>query len=378
MRALAKKTLQGNASGNCGSQLVISHGLLGSSTNWMTVARHLGKQELLRPRLKEIHMLDMRNHGESPHFDVHTNAAMSSDIELFILQQQQQWKAEAGDRHEDEDEAGIVLMGHSMGGFAVMGSMLRRANEGALLLQSGIEGLKRRCERGDYYGWVDAQGNAEEMRTVNRLMDLPELQHLHDTLYDCGGVRIRTPRVKAAIIVDIAPSTTLGTRKQYGQSPDEALSAMMAVDLSRVHTLSDGNVELERAGVASKAMRDFLLTNLRVNSQSKTAQWRCNLPVLHSDYELIALGVRDWFLSAEEAGGSRGECEMVAPIKSSLPTLFVFGKDSPYNTTEDRRLIPRFFSNVEEVEVEGSGHFVHYEKMQEFVNIITPFLARYL
>ncbi|EAN79338.1 Alpha/beta hydrolase family, putative [Trypanosoma equiperdum] len=375
MKTLAKKTLQGGVSGKCGSQIIIAHGLLGNSTNWMSVGRRLAAHDGVRGRLEEIHMLDMRNHGESPHFNAHTNATMASDIEHFVLQQQRQWQSRAG----AEGDGGIVLIGHSMGGFAVMGSMLRRANETSLLLQSGVEELEQRCKRGDYYGWCDEQGNAAEMRAVNRAMGLPETQPLYDILYDCKGDNVaRPPRVKAVVIVDITPSTALGTHRQHGQNSSETLDAMVAADLSRVHSFGDGNAELERVGVSNKAMRDFLLTNLRLDPRTKEATWRCNLPVLRADYNSIALGVSGWFLSASEKVSRDRGGELVAPLRCSLPTLFVFGQNSPYNTPEDRRLIPRFFSNAIEVEVEGAGHFVHYEKMQEFVNVVVPFLTEYL
>ena len=42
--------------------LVILHGLLGASRNWTTIGK------ALQPRF-DVHALDLRNHGRSPHAD---------------------------------------------------------------------------------------------------------------------------------------------------------------------------------------------------------------------------------------------------------------------------------------------------------------------
>ncbi len=78
--------------------LVILHGLLGSSRNWQTVARELGDRF-------DIHALDLRNHGDSPHSPAMNYAAMVGDVCAWA------------------DAAGIAraaFLGHSMGGKAAM------------------------------------------------------------------------------------------------------------------------------------------------------------------------------------------------------------------------------------------------------------------
>jgi esterase len=85
---------QGEGSKN----LIICHGVFGSSDNWLTVSK------LLSPEYT-IWMVDMRNHGRSEHSDVHTYEAMAADLVEFIT---------------DHHLLGAVLLGHSMGGKAVM------------------------------------------------------------------------------------------------------------------------------------------------------------------------------------------------------------------------------------------------------------------
>ncbi|WXG57968.1 MAG: alpha/beta fold hydrolase [Candidatus Sedimenticola sp. (ex Thyasira tokunagai)] len=78
--------------------LILLHGLLGSSSNWHSIARRLeGDFHIIVP--------DLRNHGRSPH---------SGDVSYPAL---------AADLSELLDEHGldsVLLVGHSMGGKAAM------------------------------------------------------------------------------------------------------------------------------------------------------------------------------------------------------------------------------------------------------------------
>ncbi|KAG2183493.1 hypothetical protein INT43_006499 [Umbelopsis isabellina] len=88
--------------------LVICHGLFGSKQNWKSLARAFTK------RLNtDVYTLDMRNHGDSPHNKVHTYNAMGDDLAAFLKKQ-------------GIDDS--ILMGHSMGGKAVMNMCLRDLN----------------------------------------------------------------------------------------------------------------------------------------------------------------------------------------------------------------------------------------------------------
>lgn len=78
--------------------LVIIHGLYGSSDNWMTIASRLeDKFRVILP--------DLRNHGRSPHSEVHDFDSMAADL-YETLQGRVSGK--------------IILLGHSMGGKVAM------------------------------------------------------------------------------------------------------------------------------------------------------------------------------------------------------------------------------------------------------------------
>lgn len=79
-------------------EVFIVHGLYGSSDNWLSIAAGLeDKFKVIIP--------DLRNHGKSPHYSEHTYDAMANDLYQLI-------KAKTNKK--------VILIGHSMGGKAVM------------------------------------------------------------------------------------------------------------------------------------------------------------------------------------------------------------------------------------------------------------------
>jgi pimeloyl-ACP methyl ester carboxylesterase len=78
--------------------LVILHGLLGSSRNWVTIGK------ALQDRF-DVHALDLRNHGGSPHADSMRWSELSEDLRVYL---------------EMHHLSKIVLMGHSLGGKVAM------------------------------------------------------------------------------------------------------------------------------------------------------------------------------------------------------------------------------------------------------------------
>ncbi|SKB46471.1 Pimeloyl-ACP methyl ester carboxylesterase [Salegentibacter holothuriorum] len=83
-----------------GAPLLILHGFLGMSDNWKTIGNKLAEEENL-----QVHLIDQRNHGKSPHTDAHSYELMAKDIEEYC---------------EQHSLSNIILMGHSMGGKTAM------------------------------------------------------------------------------------------------------------------------------------------------------------------------------------------------------------------------------------------------------------------
>lgn len=81
-----------------GQPLIILHGLFGSADNWQTLAKGFAEKN-------KVVLVDMRNHGHSPHTDEMNYDAMAEDIYELI---------------QEEKLENSILMGHSMGGKAAM------------------------------------------------------------------------------------------------------------------------------------------------------------------------------------------------------------------------------------------------------------------
>ena len=81
-----------------GIPIIIAHGLFGMSDNWISVAK------ILSDTFK-VYLLDLRNHGQSPHSDIHTYESISKDIIEFM--------------NKNEIERSHFI-GHSMGGKTVL------------------------------------------------------------------------------------------------------------------------------------------------------------------------------------------------------------------------------------------------------------------
>ncbi|HQV00363.1 MAG TPA: alpha/beta fold hydrolase, partial [Bacteroidia bacterium] len=81
-----------------GKPLLILHGLFGQSDNWLTLAKRWATTHT-------VYVIDLRNHGKSPHDIVFTHAAMAQDVVAFI------------ERNSLQD---VTLMGHSLGGKVAM------------------------------------------------------------------------------------------------------------------------------------------------------------------------------------------------------------------------------------------------------------------
>ncbi|MGC6424950.1 MAG: alpha/beta fold hydrolase [Lentimonas sp.] len=78
--------------------LVILHGLLGASRNWSTIGKALKERF-------DVHALDLRNHGSSPHADTMRWSELIADLKQYF---------------RDNDIQSCYLMGHSLGGKIAM------------------------------------------------------------------------------------------------------------------------------------------------------------------------------------------------------------------------------------------------------------------
>jgi esterase len=81
-----------------GDPVLILHGLFGMSDNWISIAKNLAREYL-------VYVLDMRNHGRSPHVEEFTYSLMVEDVYEFLT---------------DFNHRQVSIIGHSMGGKTAM------------------------------------------------------------------------------------------------------------------------------------------------------------------------------------------------------------------------------------------------------------------
>ncbi|UFH54428.1 alpha/beta fold hydrolase [Spirosoma sp. KNUC1025] len=85
--------------GETGPAIVILHGVFGSSDNWLTISKTIAAKGY------RVFALDQRNHGQSPRGDEQDYQSMAADLHEFLI---------------DHNLDNPILVGHSMGGKAVM------------------------------------------------------------------------------------------------------------------------------------------------------------------------------------------------------------------------------------------------------------------
>lgn len=81
-----------------GEPLIVMHGVFGSSDNWQSVGKELAEQH-------KVYLVDMRNHGKSPHSEQFDYDVMAQDIIELM---------------DDEGLDRAAILGHSMGGKVAM------------------------------------------------------------------------------------------------------------------------------------------------------------------------------------------------------------------------------------------------------------------
>lgn len=82
-----------------GQPLVILHGFLGMGDNWKTLSKAYADKGY------EVHLVDLRNHGKSPHSDNFSYEVMAKDVVGYF---------------NDKGLKKAILIGHSMGGKVAM------------------------------------------------------------------------------------------------------------------------------------------------------------------------------------------------------------------------------------------------------------------
>lgn len=244
-----------------GKPLIILHGLLGLSDNWVSIGKLLALNY-------NVIIPDLRNHGQSPHSSNFNYNNMAEDIVELM---------------DDLELNSAVIMGHSMGGKVAMQFALQH----------------------------------------------PE-------------------KTDKLIVVDIS-------MRQYDerQYQIDIIEAMMAVDFQRAASRTEISEAL-KLSIKDEKFRLFIMKNLYRKSHTELA-WRPDLKNIYLNIDRVFEGITG-------NGVYNG------------PSLFVQGSDSDYVLQSDLPAILQNFPQAVFKEVSDSGHWVHADNPEGFLNAISGFL----
>ena len=127
-----------------GAPLIILHGLFGMGDNWATHAKHWANFGW------QVHAVDARNHGRSPHMAEHNYDVMAADLEAYL------------DQHNIES---AVLLGHSMGGKTAMHFAVSRPARVRALI---VVDIAPKAYPVQHQGYIDAMKSIDFAKVEKR------------------------------------------------------------------------------------------------------------------------------------------------------------------------------------------------------------------
>jgi esterase len=147
-----------------GEPLIILHGLFGSGDNWRSLSKRFARQF-------EVHVLDLRNHGRSPHDPEMSYRAMTEDVLEYL------------DRHRLDRSH---MIGHSMGGKVAMACALMYPEAVRKLVVADIAPRDYPPAHDDIFAALDALDPSKLHRLENGrfewMMNLPVIRKSYGEL----------------------------------------------------------------------------------------------------------------------------------------------------------------------------------------------------
>ena len=164
-------------------------------------------------------------------------------------------------------------------------------------------------------------------------------------------------------VIDIAP-------KKYNFdeiTPDIVLNhcyiinSLISTNIQTLNSRNEIDLLLEKK-IPNKALRSFLMKNIFRNSKNKF-QWRLNLESLKNNLDEIS----DGFSNAES----------FISLEKKPNVLFIKGETSSYIADNDIPVINHFFPNAKLITIPDTGHWLHAEKPDYLVKILTDFFIHF-
>lgn len=154
-------------------------------------------------------------------------------------------------------------------------------------------------------------------------------------------------RVAKLIVADIAP-------RAYKAHHGPIFNALLATDPSNAKSRESIEAVLREGLGDEKVLIPFLMKGL-YRIKEGGYDWRFNVPVLFETLESVT--------------------ENIEVSMSTLPALFIRGLNSSYVSDEDLDLLEDVYMQLQTVDIEDAGHWLHAEKPEEFFEATSEFLA---
>ena len=188
---------------------------------------------------------------------------------------------------------------------------------------------------------------------LERLIQHLQIEKFHLIGHSMGGktamhyAQNYPHRLEKLIVVDIGI-------KRYPFHHQEIIEGIKSVNLSTINARSEAE-EAMKPFINSNGVRQFLLKNLYWKEKGLLA-WRMNVGVLEAEMDEILSEI---------------------PKKEVwIQTLFIRGALSNYILDEDWEEIEQVFPDSELVTIQNSGHWVHAEASEAFLENVLEFLIR--
>lgn len=150
--------------------------------------------------------------------------------------------------------------------------------------------------------------------------------------------------VDQLFVVDIAPV-------EYPSEENEIVDHLINTDIDACKSRIEVDTELSK-NIKDKNLRSFLLQNLKLNNEKYV--WSLNLKTIKS-------GMSD-------LRGFPNEVDLKASV---IKTICIYGEKSSYLNENFKKDFQRLFSNLKFEKVNDAGHWLHVEKSNEFIEIIS-------
>ena len=150
--------------------------------------------------------------------------------------------------------------------------------------------------------------------------------------------------VKQLFVVDIAPV-------DYPREEIEIVDYLLKIDIKNCRSRNEVDSKLSNY-IMDKELRSFLLQNLNFNNG--TYAWSLDL-------NTIKMGMKDL----------RGFPFDIISNSSQTDTLCIFGADSTYLNEKYKDKFKTLFTNLKFCKIEDAGHWLHVQKPEKFIQIIS-------